>query len=123
MAKAYRGLIGSWRYTADFYKHNGNVDTTGTPTWSVPADWDVPVLTWPCELTTTRGTEDERGKQVTATTTHVLFGEYFGAKGVTAEMRMIVPIDADDELYMSVVSATDTDGTRREMRIEAKREQ
>ena len=122
MAKSYRGLIGNRRYTADFYSHNGNVDTTGTPTWDVSADWNVPVLTWPCELTTTRGTEDERGKQVTATTTHVLYGEYFGAKGVAADMKIIIGND-DDIITLAMVSAVDTDGTKREMRIEAKREQ
>ena len=52
-----------------------------------------------------------------AETTHVLFGEYFGADNVTAEMRAVV-----GGITYSIVAAYDPDGDSREMRIEARRE-
>jgi hypothetical protein len=40
------------RWTATFYRHDGNVDSYGQPTYKTDADWDVVTQTWPCELTT-----------------------------------------------------------------------
>lgn len=112
---AYRKRMGKRRHTAQVQEHNGTVDGTGNPTYGTPGDWDTVIAAWPCELLTTAGGETVRGKQVTAQTTHVLFGEYFGASGVSANMRIIV-----NGQTMSLVSAYDPNGDQSEMRVEAK---
>lgn len=112
-----RKRIGSRRYRATIQQHDGTVDTHGNPTYKTDADWDNFVCEWPCELLTVRGGENIRGRQVAEETTHVLFGEYFGAEGVTAKMRLVI-----DSVQYGIVSAFDPEGDRREMRIEAKRE-
>lgn len=111
-----RKRYGKRRYTATFSQHNGKRDSHGNPTVDIPTDWTPVLAGWPCEKLTTRGGETVRGKQVTAQTTHVLFGEFFGANGVNAEMRVMIP----GEPNMSVVAAYDPEGTQTEIRIEAK---
>lgn len=112
-----RHAIGMRRWTATFQQHDGRYDSHGQPTYGTAGDWDTFLSAWPCELMTVSGGETIRGRQVTATTTHVFYGEYFGAEGVTAQMRMIV----DGQTY-AIQSAYDPAGDRREMRIEARRE-
>tara|TARA_R110000824_G_scaffold53003_3_gene147016 strand:+ start:4970 stop:5314 length:345 start_codon:yes stop_codon:yes gene_type:complete len=108
---------GAERHRAKFTQHDGTQDSHGTPTYRVPGDWDTVVAAWPCELLTSTGTETLRGKQVQATTTHVLFGEYHGAKLVEPDMRAVI-----DNVTYGVVAAFDPMGNSREIRIELKRD-
>lgn len=114
----YRQRIGNRRHAARIEKHDGTQESDhGHPSYTTPGDWDTVVESWPCEVLTTSGGELIRGRQVQAETTHVLFGEYFGADNVTAEMRAVV-----GGITYSIVAAYDPDGDSREMRIEARRE-
>ena len=105
-----RKRYGQRRHTAQFQRHNGSQYETGNPTYDVPNHWDTIIPDWPCELLSTSGGEMLRGR-------HVLFGEYFGAEGVTADMRVIVGGQT-----LGIVAAYDPDGTSMEMRVEAKQE-
>lgn len=111
MPKRFRA--GSRRHQADFEQHDGTIGTHGNPTYKTSGDWDTIVSAWPCELLTTKGGESLRGRQVTADTTHVLFGEYQGATSVTTDMRAVI-----DGTTYDVVSVYDPDGDGREMRVE-----
>ena len=102
-----------WIHVATFERHNGNQDAAGQPTYSVERDWITEVPRWPCSLRAVRGGEVIRGGQVAATTTHVLFGEYYGALGVTQQMRCFV----NDKLF-HVVAVEDKYGLNNELRIE-----
>lgn len=117
-----RNRDGKRRHMATFQQHDGTTDAHGHPTYFTEADWDN-VLQWPCEVTTAHGGEVLRGRQVTAETTHVLFGEYFSAEGVTAAMRCKIPSDDGTMVTYDVVSAYDPDGLSRELRVELKRDQ
>ncbi len=112
-----RQRIGSRRHVASAKQHNQTQDEHGNPTYSTDDDWSTIVEGWPCELLTTRGGEVIRGRQVSESTTHVLFGEYFGGKDITADM--VVTVDAVD---YAVVTGFDPDGDKREFRVEVKRE-
>ena len=68
-----------------------------------------------CEMIAASGGEVVRGRQVTATTTHVLFGEYFGGEGVNPEMRALI-----EGKWYNVTSVLDKDGLSEEQRIELK---
>ena len=97
--------------------HNGNQDAAGQPTYSNDADWSPVVIGWPVELVSVRGGETLRGRQVSADTSHVLFGEYYGGNGVSPEQRCVI----NGESY-NVVSAMDLDGTHTELRVELRRD-
>lgn len=113
-----RERSGARRHLAHVRKHNGELDAHGNPDYADAGNWDTVIPDWPVELITTTGGETVRGKQVTAQTTHVFYGEYQGGSGVKADMRVEV-----DGIQYSVVSALDLDGDRREIRVEAKREE
>lgn len=117
-----RNRDGNRRHIATFQQHDGTVDSHGHPTLGTSADWDDFISGWPCELLTGSGGERLRGRQVTAETTHVLFGEYFGAEGVTAKMRVLIDDPTGTSVTYQVVSAYDPDGDGREMRVELRRE-
>ena len=112
-----RQRLGRRIHQADFQLHNGNLDDSGTPTYTSEDDWQVVIAAWPCEVLNTSGGETLRGRQVTAETTHVLIGEYFGVEGVTTDMRIEV-----NGQTLAIVSVLDQDGDSYERRIEAKRE-
>lgn len=103
------------RHRAKIEQHDGTVDAHGTPTYGTAGDWDTVVLSWPCELLTTSGGEKLRGRQTSAETTHVFFGDYAAASSVTADMRVIC-----NSRTFGIVSAYDANGDGREMRIEAR---
>lgn len=113
----FRKRYGMRRYLASFWQHNGSRDPLNQPTYSTATDWEPVISGWPCELIATNGGEVLRGRQVTAETTHVLFGEFFGAAGVKAQHRCQI-----DGTFYNVVAAYDADGTRMEQRIEVKAE-
>lgn len=108
---------GAARHRADFQQHDGTQDGHGTPTYTTAGDWDTVVSAWPCELLTTNGAESLRGQQLQPTTTHVLLGEYHGAKTVTPDMRAVI-----DSVTYAVVASFDPMGNSREIRIELKRD-
>ena len=112
-----RDRIGARRHRATFTQHNGTQDDHGQPTYTTPGDWDTVVQSWPCEVLTVSGGERIRGRQVAGETTHVLFGEYYGGKDATDNMRVTV-----DGVTYDVVTAYDPAGDHREWRVEAKRE-
>lgn len=102
-------------HRATFSVHNGNQDEHGNPTYPVDKDWERTAINWPCQLLTVAGGEGPRGRQVSASTTHILKGEYHGAAGVTPEMRCEI-----SGAVFYVVNAIDRDGLRREMEVEVK---
>ena len=112
-----RERIGSRRYRATATQHDGTQDAAGNPTYTTAGDWDTVVTAWPCEILTTTGSEMIRGRQVTAGTTHVMFGDYHYGSTITPDMRVTV-----GGVVYDVVAAYDPDGDRRELRVEAKRE-
>lgn len=112
-----RKRIGFRNHRALIQEHNGNQDDNGQPTYTVEADWLLVEPQWPVEMVAASGGERLRGRQVAASVTHVLFGEYFGAKEIRPDMRCII----DSSVY-GIVSVLDKDGTSMEMRVEVKRE-
>lgn len=108
---------GKRRHRLTASKHDGTLDDHGQPTYAVPGDWDTVVENWPCEVVVTTGNEKIRGRQTTAETTHVFFGEYHGGKQITPLMKA----EVSDKTYY-VIAAFDADGESREYRVEAKRE-
>ncbi len=112
-----RKRVGYRIHSATFQRHNGNVDGNGTPTYNLPNDWAATAGPWPCELVTATGGEVLRGKQVSARTTHVAFGERFGSQTVTTMDRAVI----GGESY-GIVAVIDSDGMNRESRIELRRE-
>ena len=111
-----RKRIGYRRHQASFERHNGNQDDAGNLTYGTQADWVSVFAGWPVELTTTSGTEDTRGRQVQAETTHVLYGEWYGGQMAAPSQRCRV-----NGLLFDVVSAYDVEGTQQELRVELKR--
>lgn len=109
--------VGKQRHRATFSQHDGTQDSHGTPTYETSADWDAVVTGWPCEMLTKSAAEKLKGQRVQETTTHVLYGEYHGAKTVTPDMKVVI-----DSVEYGVVSAFDRFGTSRELVIEIKRE-
>ena len=112
-----RERIGNRQHRATFSQHDGTQGADGNPTFTTSADWDAFVTDWPCEMVAVRGGESLRGRQVAATTTHVLFGEYQGANGILPPMRCVINGNT-----RQVVSVMDVTGEQREMRIELKKE-
>ena len=113
-----RKRVGARRWNAQFYRHNGNQDDTGNPTYSVPADWDPISTGWPCEFIATTGGETVRGRQTTAEATYVLFGEFYGASGILASDRCEI-----NGSRFGIVAVDDSDEMQMEHRIELRREQ
>ena len=112
-----RERIGSRRHRATIRQHNGNQDDHGRPTHEVDEDWDIIVDQWPVELITTGGEEIVRGTRVASESTHVLYGEYQAAKGITTDMEAVI-----NSVTYDIIAAYDSDGDGREMRVEMKLE-
>ena len=112
-----RKRYGHRRWVAQFQRHNGTVDDNNQPTYTVGADWDVVIEAWPCELIATSGGETVRGRQTSPETTHLAYGEYFGAESASPDMRAVI----EGTVY-GVVSVLDLEGLSREMRIELRLE-
>lgn len=112
-----RKRIGMRRWTATFYRHDGTIDSYGQPTYHVDADWDVLSLSWPCELITTVGSEVIRGRMVNEKTTHVAFGEFYGADGVTVQDRCVI-----NGVNYGIIAVIDADGMQTEKRLELRGE-
>lgn len=106
-------------HQATFWKHNGNQDEFGNPTYTVDADWIQQPIKWPCEVLGASGGEVMRGRQVTATTTHVLYGEWFGVVTVTSDMRCQI----EDGTRFEIVALLEPDGLSTEGRLDCRREQ
>lgn len=113
-----RKRVGMRRWIANFYEHNGNVDSYGQPTYKTGSDWEASVLNWPCELITTVGGEVIRGRMTNSKTTHVAYGEFAGAKDVTTKARCVI-----DGVNYGVTCVIDADGLQMERRIELRGEQ
>ena len=113
---ALRMRVGSRRHVAAFFKHNGNQDGAGTPTLENSNDWDDVVLPdWYCEKLEVVGGEVLRGRQVTATTRVVLFGDY--AAPAAARIDATMKCKVAGTVY-NVINARDVDGDSHEMRVE-----
>lgn len=113
----YRKRIGARRWIGNFYRHDGTVDEYGTPTYDNDNDWDLVITGWPCELVTTVGGEVLRGRMVNEKTTHVAFGEFFGAQSPTTQDRLVI-----NDVKYGIVSFIDADGLQTEARIELRGE-
>jgi SPP1 family predicted phage head-tail adaptor len=107
---------GKRRDNAQIQKHNGKVDDYGQPTYKVEADWET-VVRWPCQFMSTSGGEFLRGRQVTAQSTHVLYGDYAAVRDVTPDMRVKIRGQV-----LGILDVSDLFGDQREMSIDAKRE-
>lgn len=116
-----RGRTGYRRHQATFVEHNGTTDENGQPTFGTESDWVPVVASWPVELVSVGGGETVRGPQVTAETTHVLYGEYFGGVGINAEQRCTVEINGALLTY-NVIAARDLRGISEELRVDVKQE-
>ena len=112
-----RKRIGMRRHSATFYAHNGSVDGYGQPTYDNDSDWAVVTSGWPCELITTVGNEVIRGRMTNTKTTHVAYGEFFGAKDVTVKHRCVI-----DGVKYGITTVLDADGLQMERRIELRGE-
>lgn len=108
-----RQRIGSRRHFADFYRQDGTKDAHGIPDYSDDATWTRVIHAWPCELITASGGERVRGRQVTAATTHVAIGEYYGAREADPDMRAEI-----GGRRFAIAAAYDPDGDNRETRVE-----
>ncbi len=115
---ARRNKIGSRRYIATFFSHDGTVDSVGQPTFNDPAAWQQVIGGWPCECLATSGSETLRGQQVTAQTKRVLYGDFAAVAIASARMRCKV-----DGIVSDVISVLDDSGEKREMRIQLGEEQ
>jgi hypothetical protein len=113
--------IGQRRYVADFLRHNGTRDEFGQPTLDVPADWDMFVEGWPCEVQGAKGGEWLRGRQVTATSSHVLYGEFSAVRDVLTTDRLRTQTSTG-VVTMGILEVEDKSGEARTMVIDAKRE-
>ena len=112
-----RNTVGARQWNATISRHNGTLDGNGNPTYQTDADWVAVNLAWPCEKITVQGSEVLRGRQVSAVTTHVLFGWYSSVSEVLPSDR--VTINAET---FSVVAVLDVDGDNMTARMEVKRE-
>lgn len=114
---------GDMRHRCTFEQHDGTLDGAGQPTYTTAGDWDPIISDWPCKLQSTAGGERIRGRQVTAETTHVLFGHFSFAQTATADMRAVVTSSTTGvATTYQVVSVLDMDGEGRELRVELRRE-
>ena len=107
------------RYVATFSRHNGNVDNTGNPTYSIPADWDVVADDIPVSLMGAGGGEAAYDRQQTERSTHNLYCDYWD--GVSAGIDVTMRVQVNGETF-SIVHIGNPDGIQREMEIEVKRE-
>ena len=105
---------GKRRDTALIQKHNGNKDTYGQPSLTVEADWET-VVRWPCQFQSTSGGEILRGRQVTAQSTHVLWGDYMAVRNVETTYRIKIR-----NLTLGIVDVSDLFGDQKEMSIDCK---
>ena len=110
---ARRNKVGYRRYVATFFEHDGSIDTSGQPTFNDPATWTQVVSGWYCEVLAVSGTETLRGRQVTAQTRRVLYGDWSAVASVTPRMRCKV-----DGVVSDVVAVLDENGDKREMVIQ-----
>ena len=112
-----RKRVGFLRHRASFLRHNGTLDSHGQPTYNTPSDWEVFFEDWPCEFVSTVGGEILRGRQVTAKSTHAMFGNYIAVEGIDAKMKV-----EKDGLTYGITSFSDPEGIRTEMRVELRLE-
>ena len=113
-----RNNIGARRHRAKVERHKGQtVDEDGNPTYTEPGDYETIVAAWPCEILTTGGSEQVGGRQVSASTTHMIYGTFAGGSLIEADMRLDV-----SNIFYSVTASYDSDGDRREWTVEAARE-
>ena len=114
-----RERIGNRRHRATFKSHNGTEDAAGHPTFSIEGDWVAVIEDWPCEMLSTSGEEELRGRQVNAHATHVLYGDFQSAIGVLPEMKCLVTVTTTGEVVTkNVIVAMDRDNDGREMLVE-----
>lgn len=111
----WRKQIGARNHSADAWQHNGNQDANGLPTYGVDGDWRPVITGWMVQLLAVNGGEQIRGRQVTAETSHVIFGQYSGGVGILPEHRVTI-----NGTTYNVVSAMDMDGDQMELRVELK---
>lgn len=110
-----RFRAGYRNHIARFDEYAGDADIHGQPQYTDSTQWDTVLRQWPAELIPTTGGETIRGRQVTAQTTHVLFGSYHGAEMLTAEMRCVL----EGKTY-GVVRVSNEEGRQQEIRVELK---
>jgi len=115
---ARRNKVGARAHVASFFGHDGSVDSSGQPTFNDPTAWTQIATGWYCEVLATSGNETMRGKQVTAQTKRVLWGDFAAVKDITPRMRCKV-----DGIVSDVIAVLDDSGEKREMRIELGEEQ
>jgi len=115
---ARRNKIGNRRYIATFFEHDGSIDASGQPTFNDPSAWSQVVTGWYCEVLAVAGSETLRGRQVTAKTRRVLYGDWSAVANVTPRMRCKV-----DGVLSNNISVLDENGERREMVIQLGEEQ
>lgn len=107
---------GSRQWRATFKQHDGTDDSHGERTYGTDADWDVVVDGYPCKFETVRGSENFRGLQLQAETTHLITGDFFGVENITTEMRCEI-----EGIVYGITAVYDPTNMRREMMIEMKR--
>lgn len=105
-------------YSANSLKHNGSVDEAGHPTYGNDADWVIVVSGWPVEFRSVRGTEVIWGRQMSAETTHLAIGEYYGGEAIESSHRVVI-----NGTTYGVVSVLDRQGLNRELEVQLKREE
>lgn len=119
MARRYR--TGKRNYMAYVERHTGEEDPHGMPTYSADNEW-CQVIRWPCEVIGATGGEVIRGRQTSAYTSHVLYGDYKAAKKIKQSDRIKITIDGT-ELYLGILSIRDAEGDLYEMVIDARHEE
>ena len=112
-----RKRVGFRRHRADFYDHNGTLDSYGQPTYNTVSDWDTYFAGWPMEFVSTVGGEVLRGRMVTAKSTHAMFGNFSAVESINTKMRVVV-----NGANYGITSVSDPEGTRTEMRVELRLE-
>ena len=111
-----RNRVGYRRHSASFFEHNGTTDDLNQRTYDNDNDWLPVVVNWPVELVGVSGGEVLRGRQVSAESTHVLFGEAFGGAGIEPTNRCVIA-----GTTYGITSVIEPDGDNMELRVELKR--
>ena len=112
-----RGKIGNRRHRCTIKQHDGTQDEHGRPTIEIDQNYNIIVADWPVEFVTTGGDEVEVGTRLSAMTTHIIYGGYEGGKNITSDMVATI-----GSVSYDILAAYDSDGERREMRVELKLE-
>lgn len=112
-----RKRVGHRNHSATFSRFNGATNSAGNPQYENPGNWIAVLKVWPCEMVSASGGETIRGRQVTANTSIVLFGDYAAAKYVLESDRVTV-----DGRVLGVAAAYDAEGDKMELRVECREE-